>query len=79
MLLVSSRSAVTVTRYLDAVLEHLRDAGVVVARVEVDLSPGEPFEARLVTERGAVLRWHEERGWHTTAEQSADPVEPDPR
>ncbi|MFC6088446.1 hypothetical protein [Saccharothrix lopnurensis] len=72
MLLVSSRSAVTVTRYLDAVREHLRDAGVVVARVEVDLNPGEPFEARMVTERGAVLRWHQERGWCTTTEQSPD-------
>lgn len=72
MLLVSSRNAVAVTRYLDAVREHLRDAGVVVARVEVELNPGEPFEARLVTERGAVLRWHQERGWCATTEQSPD-------
>lgn len=79
MLLVSSRNAVAVTRYLDVVLDHLRAAGVVVARVEVDLTPGAPFEARLVTERGAVLRWHQEHGWHTTSEQSPDPVAPGSR
>ncbi|WP_306749316.1 hypothetical protein [Saccharothrix yanglingensis] len=60
---MSSRGAVDVTRHLDAVVANLKSAGVAVARVEVDLDPSAPLEARLVTERGNVLRWDQDRGW----------------
>ncbi|MGM1062813.1 hypothetical protein [Saccharothrix sp. Mg75] len=71
---MSSRSAVDVTRYLDAVVANLKLAGVAVARVEVDLDPAAPFEARLVTERGNVLRWHQDRGW--VGRQEGDAARP---
>ncbi|NUT90730.1 MAG: hypothetical protein HOY78_43430 [Saccharothrix sp.] len=56
--------AVSVTRYLDAVVEVLRSAGVAVVEVDVDLA-GAPGRAQLVTSAGRVLRWREDLGWST--------------
>ncbi|MBY8847589.1 hypothetical protein K7G98_02135 [Saccharothrix sp. MB29] len=70
---MSSRSAVDVTRYLDAVVANLKSAGVAVARVEVDLDPSEPFEARLVTERATSCA-DQDRGGRAAEETAARPT-----
>ncbi|MEU7530936.1 hypothetical protein AB0A74_34750 [Saccharothrix sp. NPDC042600] len=61
----SNHNAVSVTRYLDAVVEVLRSAGVSVVEVDVDLTVSSPVRAQLVTDAGRVLRWREDLGWST--------------
>ncbi|MFI9815153.1 hypothetical protein [Saccharothrix variisporea] len=62
-----SSDAVSVIRYLDAVVEVLRSAGVSVVEVDVDLAAAAPVRAQLVTSAGRVLRWRQDLGWSTGA------------
>jgi hypothetical protein len=66
------RSPIATARYLDTVLAVLKDAGVAVVTMELDLNPSVPFHARLTTRQGAVLKWHEDNGWTTEGDTSWD-------
>ncbi|ACU35884.1 hypothetical protein KCV87_10485 [Actinosynnema pretiosum subsp. pretiosum] len=57
-----AHTAVSATRYLDAVLDTLRGAGVDVLTLAVDIRPCSPVRAELVTDVGP-LRWSEDLGW----------------
>ncbi|MFJ8962553.1 hypothetical protein ACIRG5_24505 [Lentzea sp. NPDC102401] len=67
------RTPVTVTKYFDEVVQRLACEGVDVSQIVLELSPVHPMQGELVTDRGPVLRWHEDLGW-SNGSKSASPV-----